>query len=184
MKYGFTLLETIIVVALFVFMMGALAGLYLSFSTSTIVQKATADTAGRAGRALELLHRDVGGAQGVLASHTFTSGTTYFSGTGELILELPSIDVAGSVVVGSFDYVAYYLDGANLYRRIDSDAASSRTSGVTLLTNAIDTLVFTYDNADFIQVTRVDTTVVSVTVTPRATARSELRDTSYLRNAI
>lgn len=184
MKNGFTLLETVIIVALFVFMMGALASLYLSFSTSTVVQKAAADTAGRASRALELLHRDVGGAQGVLASHTFNSGTTYFSGTGELVLQLPSIDASGSAVVGSFDYIAYYLDGTDLYRRIDGDAVSARTSGVTLLTNAIDTLVFTYDNADFILVTRVDTTIVSTKVTPRATARSELRDTSYLRNAL
>lgn len=181
---GFTLVETILVVALFAVMMGALAALYLSFGTSTLVQKAMADISFRANRALETLHADVGQAQGVLASHAFDSGTTYFSGVSALVLALPSIDASGTVIAESFDYVAYYLDGASLYRRLDADAASARQPGVVLLANAIETFTFGYDTADFTQVTRVDTVIVSTKVTPRGSARGELHGRSYLRNAI
>lgn len=181
---GFTLIETIIVVALFAFMMSALTALYLSFGTSSVVQKASADTAGRAGRALELLHKDVSGALDVRASHPFNSGTSYFSGENELVLELPAIDASGTVITNSFDYIAYYLVGTSLYRRVDIAAGSSRPGGLTLLTNAVGTLTFTYDNADFTQVTRVETALMSVRVATHATAQNELRDTSYLRNAI
>ena len=177
---GFTILETVLVIALFVIIMSALATLYLSFSTSTVVTETLADSAGRSAAALSVLHADISAAESTLASSDF-SGTTYFSGANSLVLALPSIDASGNVISGKTDYLAYYVSGGSLYRRLAPDAASSRTGSVKVLLESIGSISFTYDNLDYNAVTKITTDLVGP-YAGRTNVRSEVIDVSYLHN--
>jgi len=113
---------------------------------------------------MDRMTSDIRGANQVLSSITITSATytasditlpvTHTTADNVLVLDIPSIDSNGDVIVGVSDYVVYYYyDPDNsapgpwiLERIIDADATSSRSDGARMISDEIegdtDTLKF------------------------------------------
>lgn len=178
---GFTLVEMIIVVALFAVMLFALFDFYINFNTSYLYDEAVAETARSAGAVVAAVGEASFAADRVAASHTF-SGVTYASGTTTLVLELPAIDAAGATISGAYDYVAFYANGANAYQTTDASASSVRRTGTKRLSDTVDSLSFAYDAAGVSEATKVTadiTTALSVKGTP---VSHHVTQTAALRN--
>ena len=178
---GFTLIETVIVIAITTMALFALVNLFILFNATYGYQQAFIATAGAAGTAMNALEAAVLPARRVLASRDF-SGTAYASGPTALVLELPAIDSSGDIIPEMSDYVAFYTSGAILYRLTEANAGSARASGVKQLSATLNSLAFTYDNADFTQVTSVAADLETRALSKEQTVRSRLTGQWYLRN--
>lgn len=182
MKRGYTLVETIVVIAISAIALFALTNLFLMFNTLYGYESAFIATSGSAGSAMNALESSVAQAQEVLASHDF-SGTTYTSASTTLVLALPTVNSAGDIVAGEKDYVAFYASSTVLYRLTSASAQSARPSGRIQLSNTLHMVSFTYDNADFSLVTNVTADVETRTLYKNELLQARLREKIYLRNA-
>ncbi len=181
MKRGFTLIETLVVVALTVAAFITLTNLLFTFNSLNEYQQISIQTAGSAGTAINDLEAAILPADHVLTSHVF-SGISLSSGTTTLILQLPAVDTSGNSIPGVSDYVGFYVSSSSLYRVIAANAASSRSSGVKLLSSTLDSLLFTYNTSTFDEVTNI-----IVDIRTRATFKQQLVSSTlygqwYLRN--
>jgi len=179
---GFTLVETFIVIGISVVALIALVNLFLIFNSVYGYQQAFMAAAGSAGNAMNAFEAAVAPADQVLASHSF-SGTTYSSGAGTLVLELSSVDSSGNIVAGTEDYVAFYTSSNKLYRLIEAGAGSTRVSGQTQLSTTLNSISFTYDNADFTKVRNVTADIVTQAQFKQQIVQGHLTEQIYLRNS-
>jgi prepilin-type N-terminal cleavage/methylation domain-containing protein len=181
MKRGFTLLETAMVSALLAAGIAILANFYLGYNTVFKTLEGGIATAGSAGVVGTAVKDAVLEADQVVSSHAF-SGTTYTSGVNVLVLELPSADASGNILLGKHDYIAFYRSGTNISRLIDADASSFRTSSQKQLSTSATSLTFTYDNADLTLVQKVDVSIGTAVTVKNRTVQSSLHQQAYLRN--
>lgn len=165
---GFTLLEVVITISIFLIMFLALVSFFVSSNSTFNYDKGFVDTASGAEQVMTAVSQNVIQADQVVASHAFSSGT-YATGTTTLVLELPSVDASGSTISGSSDYVAVYQSGTSAYERIEANASSARKTATKLLTDKLSSLSFTYDASDLTLVT-----TVTADVQTQATARGSL----------
>jgi hypothetical protein len=178
---AFTLVETVVVVGLFLVVMLALAALYVNFNKLYTYQQTFSDTAGSAGNVVNEMEKIVLPADAVLPSHTFSIGN-YSTGAQTLVVEIPSIDASGIVITTKYDYAVIYKSGANMYSRIDPDASSSRAARTKLLSSTISSLTFLYPSADYTQATYVGVTITTQAIVKGAPVTAHLEDRLYLRN--
>jgi type II secretory pathway pseudopilin PulG len=178
---GFTIVETLIVLAIFIVMTVTLGYLYVGYNKSFVYVQATVDVAGSAGSVVSEVSDAVKQATRVVTSHTFSS-TNRTTGANVLVVELPSIDSSGNILAGDFDYVAFYMTGVNVYMAIDADSSSSRTSVTKILSDTGQSLGFTYDNGDMSLVTMVNVNIQTSKVVLSQTVSSSLHQQVYLRN--
>jgi len=178
---GFTLIETVIVIALSASMFGVLSLLVRSFYVSYSYEQSAAISAESARSVIKEVESLTLVADKVLSSHVFSSAT-YDSSSNSLVLEIPSIDSSGAIVSGSYDYAAFYLQDTNAYRILEANAASSRASGTKKLSDTISSLTFSYNNADFALADAV-TVDVQTLVQSRGQGSADHRSEQlYLRN--
>jgi prepilin-type N-terminal cleavage/methylation domain-containing protein len=178
---GFTLLETVIVVAISSIAMLALVNLFFTFNSIYGYQQTFIATAGSASSSMNAFETYVTQADQVLAAHSF-SGTTYTSTTTSLVLELPSVDSSGNTVTAAKDYVVLYASSTQLYVLVAADAQSTRTSGRKTLSGTLSSLTLTYSNANFTQVTNVSVDMLTRGTYKNQTIQSRLTEQLYLRN--
>lgn len=181
MTRAFTLIETIIVVAITALMMLALANLFNNFNVLYAYQQTFVASANNAGSALNAIGAAVLPADHVIASHTF-SGQLRSSGATTLVVELPTINSSGVVIPNAFDYIAFYLSGTDLYRVTDPNVSSIRASGTKKVASLISSLSFSYDNGDFTLVTYVSTNVTATLNARNGQVQTSLHEQFYLRN--
>jgi len=181
MKHGFTLIETVIVIAISVSMLGALSMLIYSFNTSTSYEQTAALSAESARAVIREAEALTLVADHVLQSHTFSS-TTYTSSSTALVLEIPSVDSSGATVTNAYDYAVFYMNGARLYRTLAANVASARVSGTKKLSDTVSSLTFSYNSADF---TLVNTVAIDVQTSVQSRGNVSVdhrREQLYLRN--
>lgn len=158
-RAAFTLVELLVIIAIATSVLAALAYLYLVNNRVILLQYVSISAATSITTLFDSV-RDVAlQADRVVVSHNF-GGNTYSSGSTTVIFELPSIDTSGTIIVGSYDYIGYVMNGNSVYRYADIASGSSRRSGTKLLTTSLTNLTITYDSADFATVT---TTTLSAT---------------------
>ena len=178
---GFTLIETIIVIALSLVMIGALTVLIRNFmivSSYTQLSTMSATSIRTVMNEAELL---IPTANRVLASYDFPDATHASSAT-VLVLEIPSVDSSGAIIPNAHDHAAFYTDGTYAYRTLATDAASARIPGRKQLSDTISSLTFYYNNADLglANVVTIDAQVLQQTKDQRSTDRR--REQLILRN--
>ena len=178
---GFTLVETVIVIALTLMVALALATLYGNFINLSADNNAIMSTASGARSVIAETENLVSPADQVLAEHTF-SDSTYASGTTTLVLELPSIDSTGASISGKYDYAVLYLTGSTTMRLLAPDAASSRVAGTKELSTAVNALSFAYDNVDFTKVREITVDVETLLMVQQEAITDEEHEQIYLRN--
>jgi len=178
---GFTFIEAVFSVAIFIFITLAIFYLYYNYSNIYNYQLVEARVAGSARTAANELQKIALQADKIVASHDF-SGHTYSSGLHTLVVEIPSVDGSGNIAAGKYDYAAFYTSGANFFELMQADAASSRPSGLKNLSDAVSTITFTYNNADLGLASKIDADMQMQAMARRQTVAYRLRQELYLRN--
>lgn len=178
---AFTLLETMIVIALASAMMVTLGFLIYHFGRSVAYQQ----TLSRSSDSASALMREIGSlvlpANAVRETHVF-SGGTYTSASTSLVLEIPSIDSSGNVIAGTYDYAAFYVAGTHAYRLLQANASSKRTSGTKLLSSTVYALTFSYNDTDFTKVSSTTVDIQTRAYAKQDTLSDHRREQFRLRN--
>ena len=178
---AFTLVETVIAIALTAILMLAVAQLYVVYGRVILFQKSSIDVALGGSNIIDTARTAGLQAKQVVASHTF-SGVSYSSGSATAIFELPAIDASGALIAGAYDYVGIYSSGADAYRLVDAAPGSVRVAGRKRLTGVLEALSFAYDNVDFPSVTNITVDATTSAVVRGEVAQTHLRGHIYLRN--
>jgi prepilin-type N-terminal cleavage/methylation domain-containing protein len=180
-RKGFTFIEMIVAVAVLVFIMIGIVVVYRNYTSVYEYQEATVKVSGSARVAANELQKIALQADKIATSHDF-SGHNYSSDQHTLVLEIPSVDSSGHVVSGKYDYAVIYLTGSDLYRRIEADAASDRSSGITRLSEAVSSLDFTYNDANLDLANKIDMDLRTETSSRGQTISYRLTREIFLRN--
>lgn len=157
-RRAFSLIETLIVVAVGTSMFVMLGFLLTHFNGTTAYEQAASQSSGSASTILKEIESLALPADAILASHAFSSGT-YASATTTLVLEIPSLDSSGNAIANTYDYAAFYATSTSAYRLLEANALSARTSGTKLLSSTVSSLSFAYGGADL---TKVGSTTVDI----------------------
>src|SRR6185503_18263576 len=99
-----------------------------------------------------------------------------------LVLQLPAVNASGTYVANTWDYIAFYGTGTNLYRDLEVNAASTRVGGTKLLSNSLSSITFSYNNADLSLATVVDVDLTSQTQVRQQVLTSREQQKLFLRN--
>ena len=178
---GFTLIETVIVIALSASMMVMIGVLLFNFSATSSYQAALTESSGSASALLREIESLTLPASEVLQTYTFSS-STYTSSSTVLVLKIPSIDTVGNTITNTYDYAAFYVVGTKAYRLLEANVLSKRTSGTKQLSSTINTLAFTYNNIIFSQVNTVTVDIQTRAQTKQQTLDDHRREQIRLRN--
>lgn len=180
-KRGFSIIELIFVSAILIFVLGAFAVLYANFSKFYNRQQAEIEMGNSARETAKELQSAVLQASQIVSSHDF-SGTAYSTDADTVVLKIPSIDGSGDIVSGNFDYIVFYLTGKNLYRLVEADATSIRSSGRNQISDAVSGLVYTYNNPNLELASKIDVSLQMQTIAGGQTIFYNLNQEIYLRN--
>ncbi len=164
---GASLIEALVVLALFILICLALTSLYLQHGWSLHLGKAQFDSVEGARGALNGISAYAVQARRVVSS-TSISGTLYATGTSTLVLEIPTVNASGGIVEGASDYAVFYTSAGTLYRNVAPSAESARVAGVRFLAGNLTDLAFSYDSAYFAQVKKITVAVTSTAGTADA----------------
>ncbi len=143
---AFTLVETMIVIAISAIMFITISILIFKFNMTSEYQQAILQSSGSASALIKEVETLTLPADAVLLTHIF-SGVTRTSTSTTLVLEIPSIDSSGNIIPNAHDYAAFYTTGTIAYRTLEKNAASVRVSGTKKLSDTVQSLTFTYNNA-------------------------------------
>lgn len=178
---GFSLVETIIVLALVVIVLYVLVSMFLGYSKTYSYIEAGFEVSGSAATAVEDISSAVRQSSGVLSSRTF-SGTNYTTNSTTLVLEVPTVNSSGSIVSSTYDYILFYRSGTDLYRVIDANGSSARTSGTKKLSNVVQSITFTYDAVTVTDATKVSIDLETAKAVKEQSYNQRVRNQVYLRN--
>lgn len=178
---GFTLLEILIVIGLFVVMMIALYSFFVSSNSTYVYQSAYINTSGTASEIVTEVAEAALPARAVVISHVFSVGSLS-SDTDTLVLELPSVDESGAIITGSYDYIAFYMDGEYVYRVTDGDPSSARNDGTKTLTAVAKSMSFSYDHETFADVASFIVDVETESSMKGTLISDRFQRTVYFRN--
>ncbi len=178
---GFTLVETLIVIFIFILTMLALMNMFLGYATLFNRQEAAIAATASASMIMSEVQSATLQADHVVASRAL-NGTTYSSDASTLVLELPAINSSGNIISGVYDYVAFYASGTSMYRIISPGTGSVRLSGTKQLSSALNALTFTYDDGDFTKVTAATIDVTTQTLVKGIPTGIHVRQAVHLRN--
>ena len=178
---GFTLIEIVIGIGVFILILFALFNLYLTYGSLYTLQQARLTAISRARAAMSEITLLTLQARRVAGNVTIGT-TTYYSNTTTMALQLPAITSGGGIISNTWDYVVFYSNGENLYRTTQADGSSYRVSETKLITNNLQSISFTYDNADLILAQKVTINIITQSQDARHTATSSLNTQLNLRN--
>ena len=173
---GFTLVESVIMVFILALLLVALFSLYDWHGKIYVYQKAVVETTEQARFSTQTLQTWVSQAYRIEANVAL-GGVNYQSATTTVVLKVPSVNTQGQTIAGTWDYAAFYLDGKNLYLRVEPNASSTRLTLYKRLAESVSNLEFTYDNPAWDSVRRV-----SVDLTTTVQAREQTVFSHFQQN--
>ena len=151
---GFTLIEVVVVIAIFAVCAVVLASLFIGQNRIYKVETAELNVTSDARNALDDIDNYTR-----LANRTLASYSSYSAGSQVLILKIQSVNASNQLLPTAFDYVVYSLTGSDFSRQIFPDATSARLAQTKKLASKVNSLAFTLNNADFALVTQVATDI-------------------------
>lgn len=181
MKAGFTLVEVVVMIFITALIMLGMLTLFDWHNRVYYLEQAEVQATGSARTVMNHLDEYVGLSHRVVANHTF-SGITYSSGPGTIVLEVPSINNANEVIADTYDYVAYYATGSQLYEIVEANPSSSRGSSTKQLSTTVNSISYTYNNADFAQVKLVTVDLRNRALAHNSPVNVHLNQAIFLHN--
>lgn len=177
-----TLIETLVAVGLFVLIVLALFGVYEIYGKIFNLGGAHFEAVGGSRSALTQLANFTAQANRVLQNRTI-NGVNYVSGTTTLVLKLPAINSVGKTIDNTWDYAVFYVSSTNFYSYLEKSTSSVRIGGgLKLLSISVQSVLFSYDNADFTQVRKVTAEVFMRTVENRVLVETKVSEQIFLKN--
>ena len=173
---GFTLVEAILVVFLVAVCAMVVSEMFIGQNRIYKVQMAELHVTSDARSAVDDVDDYVRQAHRTLSTYS-----SYTASNQVLILQLRGVN-SSNQILPVYDTVVYYLSGNSLYRQVFPDVTSVRPAIVKKLAATVNGLNFTYDNADYSQVTEITmdlTTQESAGIQTRAitvSSKSTLRN--------
>lgn len=144
-----------------------------------------ADTTVGAVQAVRTISEMTRGASDVVAEHDF-NGTTHTTSSDTLVLQMPSLDINGSVLGGENDFVAVYrgsgADADKIYLNVVVGLNSARPSGIKALSRYNESLIFRYNDSDVTLANRVSVFLSNVRTYRGSTIRAKAWTAIFLRN--
>ena len=174
---GFTLVEMVIVLLVMAILLLGFLMLYDWHTKIYNYEVAFVRVTSASRSSLQTLSSNASQAHQVLAS---SSG--YSSGSQTLILQLPSVDNTGELIAGKWDTMIFYASSTNFYFSAQPDASSARPAGIKLLSDSLNSLTFTYNNADVTQATKVTVDMDNRLQVRNQTVDSHVQQDLYLKN--
>ncbi len=174
---GFTLIETLVVIAIFAALSIVIAEMYVWQNRVYKVQFSQLIVMNDARSALDDIDNYVRSANLVLSTYS-----TYVTDVDTLILQVQSFNTSNQLIPGVYDTVVYYKTGNALFRQVFPDAASNRPAQTKQLAANASNLVFTYNNVDFSQVTDISTTITVLDTNQVQNQTLSVSSKSHLRN--
>jgi len=151
-NFGFSLIEIILSLFLFVILSLNIITLFQAYQKYSVIIPKSITNANAKNENLKIidnLKTYIREAQNILDS-TVINSITYNSGTSTLVLQLRSIDNNDNIILGSNDVVVFNLETSTfpykLYRIINADSNSKRSSGKILISDSVKNLIFKYSN--------------------------------------
>lgn len=145
-KKGFSIVETVVVVAVTAFLGLAVAEMTISLSRFTQREGNLSETQRHALLGLEPIRTAALASDGIVASRTIL-GTAYTTGNAAIVLSVPTINAAGDVVANSTDYIAFArdaVDATKLIRATEAAAGSRLVTRVDTIIPLVNSLNFRY----------------------------------------
>lgn len=181
-QQGFTIMEVVIVIALFSVILLGLLGLFDWHHKIFILEQADVRATSSVRNVMNNMTKYVAQATNFEASHTI-SGTTYTTDGDCVVVKVPTVNTSGNLVDGVFDYIAYCLVNGNVDQVTEAGVGSARVGGSKRLADNVLTFSLTYNNATVTAASTVTVDIQSrVTIKSSSTANARAVDTIFLRN--
>ncbi len=158
-KFGLTLVEILVGIAVFGLITVLIAAIYLSHYKIYSNQNSQIDAASQSKVGIDEIVNQIRQSASVANSCTPCGSDTTSSSV--LILQLWPLDSNGDPKdpsSGNYDYIVYKknpIDITQMIRKILPNASSTRKGGNQIISSNISSLTFTYNNADPTQATKV-----------------------------
>lgn len=181
LQKGLGMAELIISLAILLILGALLVIFYVGYNQSLSFLTASENVNASAGAVVADMSSTIRLADQVLSSHNF-SGTIYTTSSTTLVIELPTIDAAGTIQATKHDYVAYFMSGGIIKKITDADALSSRKTGIHVLSNVGTYLSFGLDTWVVANALVVTVDVRTSATVRSQTSQSQITQQIYLRN--
>jgi prepilin-type N-terminal cleavage/methylation domain-containing protein len=178
---GFSLIETVVVIAISAIVMLGVYEIYITFGNSYLYQNARINNASGAALFMNEFNELSLQASAIVTSRTI-SGTTYTTGSTTLVYEIPAINSSGDIVATTYDYAILYSSSTNAYRILDANGSSARISGSKRLSDTLSNLTFTYNDTATTSSTAVTADITTNTTVKSQNFSTHLIQQVYLRN--
>jgi prepilin-type N-terminal cleavage/methylation domain-containing protein len=178
---GFTLIETLVVIAVFAVVVLVLLNLFDRHGALYTYEQAQLAVSGGSRITMTEVNTYASQAYRIMASAD-VGGTTYTSGTTTLVLQIPTVNSSGNIVADTWDYAVFTLTGASLTEIIQPDGQSARPAVSRLLSDIVSGLSFTYDNPDLAMARKVNVSLTTAQQVRNQIVRVQLDQDIYLKN--
>ena len=179
---AFTIIELLIAISISTIMILILTNTYLGYMRTYNTQQTYISLARSTSSIMNIATRAAQQAKGITYSHTF-GGTNYTTGSTTVIFQLPSIDVSGNAIAGTYDFIGIYASGTDAYTAFDQGSGSVRGGRTAVLTSHdLSDLTFIYSNADPTAATKLDIYVTASSTRYGYASMSYLHQQVYMRN--
>jgi len=181
---GMTLMEGLAVLGIMMIVLVLVSEIFGVSMNLITAQLRRTDTSSGAIHAVRRLTEQARGASSVVDSHVFDSGT-YTTDDDTLVLQIPSIDSNGDIIPAEYDYVAFYRDAtetSKVFSVIEPSASSIRPSGVRLMSDFNDTMIFRYNDPDESEANRVSVYFANSREYRERSIETEAWTSIFLRN--
>lgn len=146
-RSGVTLVETLIIITIFVILSSITSAIIISAYKVVSEQQIYMDLQQEGATAMREITKQANLAFSV--TNYPEIAPTHSSGPSQLVLKVNAIDTNQNPVADKYDYFIFYLDGTSLKMLIDADPASTgRTDETRVIANFVKKIIFRYNKVD------------------------------------
>lgn len=158
---GYTMIELIMVIGL-IGLIGLLAT-YISFGNFRLFRNQDTEIEISSQNRLVLDEVLNSVREAVSVESSFNDGTTtYTTDNDSIVLKFHSVDLDHNIIDNEYDRIIYWLDNTDtLKRAISPSVSSSRLASSKPVSVIVDTINFSYDSADFNEISYVTVTLTT-----------------------
>lgn len=143
---GLTLIEILISIAISVVVGGLLVVIIVN-SANLFFHESSKLTEGlNTNDALSKVRETIKQSIAVAASYS-TGGTTYTSSAQQAVFKLASVDSSNNIILNTFDYAVFYINGNLLRYKVYPEVQSARSSQNQVLSTLAESINFEYLNS-------------------------------------
>ena len=178
---GVSLVELLIGMSIVGFIGIFITSLYFSHFKLFSSQNTRIEVASQNKIALEEITNQIRESQGVTASCCSPAETT---GTDVLVLQIWPLNASGDPTepTSGYDYIVYKKVNDTLKKKVVPATGSTRPSSDKIIATKINTLAFTYDNADVSQAAQVTINLMTQDTVNNVTQADTKTSTAVIRN--